>query len=782
MVSKMNQLRWCTLAVLCCVMAAPVRAQDVWLSRLSARHTQGDGVGYQDGFTSVDWFLPLLANGPDSIWFGDFRAILSTDAEFSSNFGTGYRWYEPDQNRIYGANIFWDTRQLDDFSFNQLAVGLETFGEIIDLELNGYVPAVNDTHQQSVQFSGNNLLVHSANAQTGMDLMMGYNFPAVLEFNTRVLGGVYFYDSNRTPRTTGWRVRLETMLQDWLAFSATAQDDEIFGKTVVVSAELRRTINHDSNVVSDSMRHKFRNAEGGRHDDTIRHRLADPVRRQQQIVLTQNTQLATDLANMPLTFIHVVPGAAGTGTFENPYGTITNAMADGLAPTSIVYTPQGGAFIEDVTLVPGTQLRSNGPVQIVQSMQGALTLPFSGVSSDLSALPASITGNIDLANNTTLNGFSVAGTVAGNGVTNATVDTNRIRQSLAMDAVTLTDSMAITLNNLLIDQSGFRGIGVDNSSATISNTTLSTIADDAIEINNGAGSNTVDITTTTISDTMGEGIDANLDGAGDLTVSVQQTSIASAGNAFSAIEDAASTGDLFVAVANTSAGATVGSGFIIDGSMGAGTTFVSQFDSNTVTASNTVPAPDIGGVTFMDVTFDAAAPGGGVPVSMTSLTVGSSAGGVTGIGVSFVNTTGDVDMGDVDIFNSEGAGLFVDTSPGVTLRSQTGSTINTTAGPVLDLTDVTTALVFDSVNSSNSPNRAASFVMVNGSLTVTTTTATDAVNAPFNYDIPAGFMFDANFGDTTINSLQGPLITDNEMPVDVTGLTTTYNPLQIIFP
>jgi hypothetical protein len=775
----MNQLRWYVLPALCILMVTPVAAQDAWLSRLSARHTQGNGVGYQDGYTSVDWFLPLLANEPDSIWFGDFRAILSTDAEFSSNLGTGYRWYEPEQNRIYGANIYWDTRQLDDFTFSQLGIGLQSFGEIIDLELNGYTPAVNDTHQQSVQFSGNNLLVHSANALSGMDFMAGYNVPPILDFHTRVLGGVYFYDSNQTPRTTGWRVRLETALQDWLAFTATAQDDELFGRTVVVSAELRRTIEHESNAVTDSMRHKFRNAAGGGDDDTIRHRLADPVRRQQQIVLTQNTQLATGPGNVPLTFLHVVPGAAGTGTFENPYGTITNAMGDGLAPTSVVYTPQGGAFIEDVALVAGTQLRSNGPRQIVQSMQGPLTLPFSGVSSDLNALPASITGNIDLANNTTLNGFDVTGTVAGNGVTNAVVDTNRIRQPLAMDAVTLTDSMGITLNNLLIDQSGFRGVGVDNSSATISNITLSTIADDAIEINNGAGTNTVDITTATISDTMGEGIDTNLNGAGDLTVSVQQTSIASTGNAFSAVEDAASTGDLIVDVVNTSAGATAGSGFAIDGSMGAGTTFVSQFQSNSVTASTT------GGATFTDVAFDAA-PGGALdPVTMTSLAVGSTTARVTGTGVSFVNATGDVDMGNVDIFNNAGAGLFVNTSPALTLRSQAGSTIDTTAGPALDLTATTTALIFDTVSSVNSPDRAASFDTVDGSLAVTTTTANDAVNPPFIYtNIPNPFA--VSFGNTTINSLQGPLITDNETRVGgVAGLPAAaaiYNPLQIIFP
>lgn len=784
MVSKMNQLRWCTLAVLCCVMAAPVRAQDVWLSRLSARHTQGDGVGYQNGFTSVDWFLPLLANGPDSIWFGDFRAILSTDAESSSNFGTGYRWYEPDQNRIYGANIFWDTRQFDDLHFNQLGVGLQTFGENIDLELNAYVPAVNDTNQRStaqrnLAFVGNNLSFLSVNALSGMDFMAGYNVPPILEFNTRVLGGVYFYDSNQTPRTTGWRVRLETALQDWLAFTATAQDDELFGKTVVVSAELRRTINHDSNVVSDSMRHKFRNANGGRHDDTIRHRLADPVRRQQQIVLTASRQLVTGPGNLPLTFVHVVPGAAGTGTFENPYGTIANAMGDALAPDSVVYTPQGGAFNENVTLVPGTQLRSNGPLQIIQSMQGPVALPFSGVSSELTALPASIIGNVDLANNTTLNGFSVVGTVVGNNVTNATIDSNRIRQPLAMDAVTLTDSSSITLDNILIDQSGARGIRIDNSSGAIVNTTLSSIANDAIEINNGAVANTVSITMTTISGTMGEGIDANLDGAGDLAVSVQQTSIASADTGFSAIEDAASTGELIINVANTTAEATAGSGFFIDGSMGAGTAFVSQFQSNSVTASA------VSGAAFTDVTFDAA-PGGAIdPVAMSSLTIGSTTARVTGTGMSMTDSTGEVDMGDVDIFNNAGSGLFVNTSPTLTLSSQTGSTIDTTAGPMMDLTSVTTALVFDSVASSNSPNRAAAFTTVEGSLAVTTTTANDAANPPFIYtNIPNPFA--VSFGNTTINSLQGPLITDNETRVGAVGglpaAAAIYNPLQIIFP
>jgi len=489
--------------------------------------------------------------------------------------------------------------------------------------------------------------------------------------------------------------------------------------------------------------------------------------------------VARDLANMPIMILHVVPGAAGTGTFENPYGTIAAAMADGLAPTSIVYTPQGGAFIETVNLVAGTQLRSNGPTQIVQSLQGPLTLPGSGVTTDLTMLPSSITGNVNMANNTMLSGFAVTGTVSATGVMNATIDTNRIRQPLAMDAVVLTNSTGMTLNNLLIDQAGNRGVGVDNSSATISNVTLSTITNDAIELNNIAGNNTVTVNMVTISGTMGEGIDTNLNGAGNLNATVLNSSVASTGNAISAVESAVSTGDLHLAINGSTASSTAGTGITVDGTMGAGTTFVSSFQGNSVSAAMA------GGVSFNGVTFDAT-PGGAIdPVQMNSLAIGAATGRVTGNGASFVATVGDVNMGDADIFNTTSTGLFVNNSPMLTLRSQAGSTLDTLTGPALDLTMVTTALVFDTVTSTNSPGRAASFNTVDGSLMVTTTNANDAANPPFIYtNIP--LPFNVSFGNTTINSMQGSLITDNETRVGAVGglpaANIIYNPLQIVFP
>lgn len=40
---------------------------DVWMSRLSGRHLVDDGPGYRNGYTSVDWFVPLLPGGGDTM-------------------------------------------------------------------------------------------------------------------------------------------------------------------------------------------------------------------------------------------------------------------------------------------------------------------------------------------------------------------------------------------------------------------------------------------------------------------------------------------------------------------------------------------------------------------------------------------------------------------------------------------------------------------------------------------------------------------------------------------
>ncbi len=95
---RINMKRWFLILFTVATFAAAetAEAQDApapYMTRLSARHVSGEGVGHTTSYSSLDWFLPLSAESDSTMWFGDFRGLIFNDAEFGSNVGTGYRWF-----------------------------------------------------------------------------------------------------------------------------------------------------------------------------------------------------------------------------------------------------------------------------------------------------------------------------------------------------------------------------------------------------------------------------------------------------------------------------------------------------------------------------------------------------------------------------------------------------------------------------------------------------------------------------------------------------------------
>lgn len=464
-------------------------APDPWMTRVSARHVAGEGVGHTSSYSSLDWFLPLSAESDSTMWFGDFRGLIFNDGEFGSNVGTGYRWFVEEHNRIYGINGYWDTRNDNSLLFNQIGIGVESLGQYFDVRANGYTPAVNDTYQhqfQNAYFQNNGLFIPSTVALSGMDAEAGVNLPSFSQISTSLFGGGYYYDSSQTIAAAGWRVRAEAAWRDAVVIGVSVQDDDLFGQTVSGMIELRHTVFHRVTLARRTMRHKFRDADGVGDGVTVRHRLADPVNRRQNIVLKEESARRAVFGGAPLNFVHVVPGGAGDGTFENPYGTISNAMLDPLAPTGVIYTPYGGTFTEDVTMTPGSTLFSNGPVQFVNTDFGAAPLPLSGANRSLAALPSKIVGDVTLANNTVLNGFDVQGEISGTSVTDVSLINNRVASS-PTDAITLISSTGVSMNNMLIANPAQRGILLDTTAASLSSVTIQNSGSTALELDTSIG-------------------------------------------------------------------------------------------------------------------------------------------------------------------------------------------------------------------------------------------------------------------------------------------------------
>ena len=220
---------------------------------------------------------------------------------------------------------------------------------------------------------------------------------------------------------------------------------------------------------------------------------------------------------------------------------------------------------------------------------------------------------------------------------------------------------------------------------------------------------------------------------------------------------------------------------MVDGSAGTGTTTVTGFSGNSVTKAAT------GGVLFNKVKFDSSLP---TPVSAGTLTVGTVPGDVNGAGVSIRNSMGNLNLGVAKIFNNNGPGLFVATSPNLTVSSTTGSTMETQLGPVLDLSDTKTALTFTSLKSENSPgaNHGIHLNNVTGTITSTTTNIVDS-NAPAailieNIPFPENSLI-PKFGALTIESLfDNTEATNISLPGVNTGIVQPIYtaPLTIVFP
>ena len=119
-------------------------------------------------------------------------------------------------------------------------------------------------------------------------------------------------------------------------------------------------------------------------------------------------------------------------------------------------------------------------------------------------------------------------------------------------------------------------------------------------------------------------------------------------------------------------------------------------------ANNTITAAGDAGVVFEHVNFD---PGGGAAVVGGTTTIGAVGSPITGDGLSLTDVTGNLSFNNLDIANTGGTGLEVNTKgSGNTFDLEVADgTIDSVGGPALFLDPLTGDLNFTSVSSLDSP-------------------------------------------------------------------------------
>jgi hypothetical protein len=738
----------------------------------------GDGLGFKNGFADIEWSIPLYVDIPFDNFFVDAHFLAKDESKIAGNVTLDYRRYNLDWNRIFGVYAFWDGMESPlGRERNQVGVGFETMGQILDARMNVYIPDAFDVRSPLPDiFQGNQLIVNRAEvAMTGGDGELGVNLPVIRNVRSRVFGGGYYYDGHGTQNTSGWKARAEAELNRNVWVDCSVQDDELFGFTCNVGIVIRYAHRFwvEDQPLYPKMDHKYFRGEAYNANSVLSDRLSDPIRRNQNVVLVRDDGVAaTDTSGNVLNFIHVANGSAGTGTFENPYGTISAAMADANAGSSIVYTPFGGNFVENVNLTAGTKLLSNGPVQSVTTQFGVDTLPFSGQHTDLNSLPTLI-GNVTLASNTQFSGFEVSGGVSSAAATAFTVE-NSVITNAAGDALSIAGAGTSTLTNLTLTSGAGRGLFLFNSAANVNDLHVVNAATNGVEVTTGAATRRVTINNLTVDAAGQHGVDLNLGGAGSMnyiqsgTINVQST-----GNAFDAALQAGSTGFLNLNLGTVNLASTAGAGVNLDGTAGTGTINLVSIEGNITQAAT-------GGFLANKITFDGNLMTAGNQEVMTSeLTIGSSTDStqVKGDGLRLLDPTGTWTIDSLNVFNDTGTGVLVNTKGGGTTftLNTTDGNILTTNGTALNLDPLTVGMSLATVRSDTAPTNGIKLDTVRGALTIDTTILNDGVGIPIVIqNTPAELT--ANFGNTTIKSTISDQKDDN-----IDTATNNGTNLEIIF-
>ena len=441
--------------------------------RYTVRHDFGDGVGYQNGFTYLEGFIPVLQRNWNTLWYGDLRVVNFDDINlWEFNAGGGYRFYHADTNRIYGVNMFYDGRNTDSLFYHQIGAGFETLGECVDFRINGYFPL--GDRETTLGFSNfrfqNFNIAMDRNVDValgGFDMEVGTPIPLIERFDTRAFVGYYFYTGGEKD-AHGISGRLESKLSEAATLHFAVHHDQVFDTTVTGGL----AFHFGGGRLARALQPFGRRPVPSRLDDRV---VRDP-----NIVISREArqELAIDpKTNQPIIVRHVNSNVApgGDGSFENPYNHLLD-LQNGSNPNEILFAHANSVFPgQKIYLQNHQRFLGEGIDHLFTSTQGTFLLPRATNGTLLPAIFHSPGNSITLANNTEVSGFQIVSPIGkdANGIFGENVSYVNINRNF----------FTIPIKEKKEPKGGNDGIDLENvNHFHITNNTFYDINDDGIDI------------------------------------------------------------------------------------------------------------------------------------------------------------------------------------------------------------------------------------------------------------------------------------------------------------
>ncbi|MCX6990210.1 MAG: inverse autotransporter beta domain-containing protein [Chlamydiae bacterium] len=436
--------------------------------RFSMAHREGKGIGYPQGYTSLDMFFAFSATEKAHPFF-DIRGHMSNDGKPAANIGFGIRYLPDMTNAVFGINAFFDFRQARHSTFEQLGLGLEILGTQWSLHLNGYMPIIRTDNIVEVsfyKFSGNSALIHLENevALTGADASLGRSLVHRGFFDLDAYLGGYFFQGKKQLTAPGGYVKLTSSLSRFFSVELQGSYDTLYKMIFQGAAAINIPL---------GKRVKIGNPERSCYTETALCRnITDPVSRFEMIVthLHQDTEIGLDpRTGLPLSIVFVNnTSTGGNGTAEAPYSTLVAAETNSSKGEMIyVYTGNGTSSGMDVgiTLQDRQWLQGSATSFDLLSTSGPVLVP--ALTSQLPNISNNISG-VTLASGNIVNGFKITAPVC-NIFAPGSVIGAQITNNVLSDALTADIQFANAAGLINIESNkcnSFIGMGIDIASTT----------------------------------------------------------------------------------------------------------------------------------------------------------------------------------------------------------------------------------------------------------------------------------------------------------------------------
>jgi hypothetical protein len=345
--------------------------------RLTLRHIESGGIGYDDGYTTLDMFLAADPDKWSILPLFSGRGHIFNDGKIAANLGVGLRTLLSD--RVYGINAFYDFRSVSHLPANQIGLGLETIGTFFDFRLNGYLPVGKKTSSpydtSFADFSGHYMYLDQKyqSAMKGFNAEVGFHLGKTKLFDFYAAAGPYYFIGKLDPATWGGKARIFGTFKDVMTFELSDSYDKTFHNKF--QGQISINLFFGPHSKSKSIRpvckpiNKFYN------------QFLQSVDRQEIIVVNEPViqEIAIDPSTgLPYFFVFVDNTSNSEGTFESPYHSFAQAQANS-SPNDIIYVFPGDGtstgMDSGIILKANQKLWGSGITHSILTSEGSVSIP-----------------------------------------------------------------------------------------------------------------------------------------------------------------------------------------------------------------------------------------------------------------------------------------------------------------------------------------------------------------------------------------------------------------------